>query len=685
MQKKLTWQNVNDIVNLHKGRNLTYIELYKKFFMRVMDRQIKLDKKEDTKWMSNISSPILYMLTMAVYGMYQDSKVAFEVYKKIKIAKSEWLDDTEQAEYKKQVEEANNISNNLIDLFESIYEACDWSEEFDLSVLDAIILGNGFGWIWYDKSEETYEVMNPKTTLKDKITEKINIPTTFRIVPLNFYTEVSANSQKKAKINMVRKILTAETINKNYKVYGVNYIEDTSKTPTLLESKDWNMVLRFLIFNNMPFITTLKSLGWAKTISGVESTAWDLAAIHTDIWSDNNYGIWKDLHEVYEIHTNETIQIFVDWEDLWMFSRLGPWKEKPIYKIAFRDGLNGLYDMWVGTIGYNFHKVVDGFLNLRIDNDRLAASAPMVVNADDNYFEGMDYLQQHPGKLIKVKDVNQWPKPIQYNGNQWGIANSEVNMLWKTVQDAVGVSWYKMGIQQKVERAAKWVSELVEAADASMKSFISSIAKAKWFIAKYVTLLALYYMDDETIFKMCGNKELKKSVDISDFVKDYSFNYNIQSVSSLRERQELEIIKGIIRDYAWAVRPDGTPVMNQEAGFRMIIEKSWAPEDLLLTGEKALEYMKKQIQNNAELKKLEVESMPQQPWVPSPGGEATPPTVWAATPMEIPWGIIPPVGVQPAPKIWAVPAPGIQWGSLGEWMAQPTNILWINQQPWGIG
>jgi len=115
--------------------------------------------------------------------------------------------------------------------------------------------------------------MNPKTTLKDKITEKINIPTTFRIVPLNFYTEVSANSQKRAKINMVRKILTAETINKNYKVYGVNYIEDTSKTPTLLESKDWNMVLRFLIFNNMPFITTLKSLGWAKTISGVESTA----------------------------------------------------------------------------------------------------------------------------------------------------------------------------------------------------------------------------------------------------------------------------------------------------------------------------------------------------------------------------------------------------------------------------
>jgi hypothetical protein len=31
---------------------------------------------------------------------------------------------------------------NIIDLFESIYEKCDGSEEFDMSVLDAIILGN---------------------------------------------------------------------------------------------------------------------------------------------------------------------------------------------------------------------------------------------------------------------------------------------------------------------------------------------------------------------------------------------------------------------------------------------------------------------------------------------------------------------------------------------------------------
>jgi hypothetical protein len=33
---------------------------------------------------------------------------------------------------------------------------------------------------------------------------------------------------------------------------------------------------------------------------------------------------------------------------------------------------------------------------MRVDNDRLAGTSPLVVNADDNYFDGMDYLEQFP-------------------------------------------------------------------------------------------------------------------------------------------------------------------------------------------------------------------------------------------------------------------------------------------------
>lgn len=662
--KKLSFDDVKKIVSVHKARNITYIELYKKFFMRVMDRQVELDKKESTRWMSNISSPILYMLTMAVFGMYQDSKVAFEVYRKIKRSKWVWLTEDEQKAYDEEVTKTNKISNNIIDLFESIYEKCDGSDEFDMSVLDAIILGNWFWWIGYEKSESKYKVTN-KDWWEDEIIEKINIPNVYRIVPLNFFTELSANSQRKAKINIVRRVKTAERINADYEIYWIKYTTSVDSKWDILEKKDWNMVLRFIIFNNMPFITTLKEL-WLNSDT-TNTLDWDV--MHTDIRSDNNFKIGDDVHEIYEVHTDTTIQIFIDGVDQWwLFPRLGPWKEKPIYKIWFRDWLNWLYDIGIGYLWYNFHKVIDSFLNMRVDNDRLAGTSPLVVNADDNYFDGMDYLEQFPGKLIKVKDVNQWPKKIEYSTSWSSVANQEIELLWKTVQEAVGVSWYQLWVQQKVERSAKWVSELIESADASMKSFISSIAKAKWFIAKYITLLALEYMDEDSIENMSWNRNLKEDLEITSFINDYSFNFNIQSVSSLRERQELEILKWIIKDFGQVTRPDGTPLFDQEDWFRQVLEKTWAPESLLLTEDEALEYMKAQITRNAELKKLEAWSLP-------PGWTNE---KWEPLPQE--WWIVPEVGVKPEMGGGAAPVPGTQWWSLWAGMPGAPNQLWNNWQ-----
>jgi len=45
------------------------------------------------------------------------------------------------------------------------------------------------------------------------------MPNIYRIIPLNFYTEVSAPTQQKAKINIIRKIKTATNINKDYGIY----------------------------------------------------------------------------------------------------------------------------------------------------------------------------------------------------------------------------------------------------------------------------------------------------------------------------------------------------------------------------------------------------------------------------------------------------------------------------------
>lgn len=686
---KLSFEDVKKITGLHKGRNLVYSELYKKYFMSTMDRQAELDKKAETRWMSNISSPIIYQLVSAVFGMYQDSKVAFEVYRKIKKAKDEELTPEEQKIHDEEVKKTTKISNQIIDLIEYIYDNTDGSEEFDMSVLDAIILGNGFWGIGYEKSEETYEVIDPKTQGKMKISEKNDTPNIYRIVPLNFFTELSAPTQQKAKINIIRKIATAQRINSMYSAYGVKYAEPKErKNEDIIEKKDWNMVLRYLIFNNMPYITTKKNLWW-----DTENSVANWNGMHTDIFTDNSYEIGKDIHEIYEIHTDETIQVFVDGVDLGIFARLWPRKKKPIYKLSFKDGVNWLYDIWVWYLWYNYHKVVDGFLNMRVDNDRLVGSSPLIVNSDDNYFDGMDFLEQYPGKLIKVKDVNMSIKPLQLQSNWATVANSEVDLLWKTIQDVVGVSWYKMWVQQKVERSAKWVSELVDSADASMKSFINSIAKAKSFIAKYITLLAITYMDKESLIKILGNDDLQTELKIEDLISEYSINFDIQSVSSIRDRQELETMKGIVRDFWGSARPDGTPLLDQEFAFRTIIEKSGMSNDLILTDEEALEYMKEQVKRNAELKTYESSLMPQ--WEVVPGQELTQKTTnpdgtsntttQKTTPVEnMPpeWGIVPDfnanAGVQQT--IWLPAQPGIQWGSTGAWDTKATNPTWQNWQ-----
>jgi hypothetical protein len=62
-------------------------------------------------------------------------------------------------------------------------------------------------------------------------------------------------------------------------------------------------------------------------------------------------------------------------------------------------------------------------------------------------------------------------------------------------------------------------------------------------------MLALNYMDDDTIEKMSGLSDLKSKVDLTDFINDYSFNFNLESISSLRERQEIELLRNTIRDY----------------------------------------------------------------------------------------------------------------------------------------
>ena len=656
--KKLTFDDIKIIVSTHAARNETYIELYKKFFMRVMDRQVELDRKKTTKWMANISSPITYMICMAIYWMYQDSKVAFEVYRVIKKAK--WEDVTDE-----ETKDVEVTSNALITMFENIYDKCDWSDEFDKCVLDAIILGNGFGWIGYEKSEDTYEVIweNGK---KEKIEEKVSLPNVYRIIPLNFFTELSANSLQKSQYNIIRKVKTAQRINEDYKIYGKTYVEKKDVSPQILIEKDWNMVFRFMIFNNMPWVSTLDALGLKDTYDWKYYWTWEYWQQHTDIFTDNSYEIGWALHEVYEVHTDKTMQVFIDWEDFGTFARLWPWKEKPFFKLSFRDWLNGLYDIWAWMLCYPFHKTTDAFLNMRIDNDRLAWTQPLIVNSDETEFDWTDVMEWYPWKIVKVRDVNASVKEMWISWTGAWAASNEVQLLWQTVQEAVWVSWYKLWVQQKVERSATWVEELIQSADAAMKSFISSVAKAKWFIAKYVVILALYYMDDETLEKMSGMSWLRDKLDLTDFINDYTFRFDISSISSLRERQEVEDLVAFLRDYQGMTRPDWTPLVDTDVAVQELISKKRLNTDLYMNKEKAQEYMQEQISNNWQ---MNAQNLAENPMAMAEWGEEWIVPEQAEVPSDI--------------SMWMPWTPWVQAWSQGSATARVTNPLWNNQlTPW---
>ena len=68
-------------------------------------------------------------------------------------------------------------------------------------------------------------------------------------------------------------------------------------------------------------------------------------------------------------------------------------------------------------MAYPLHKVIDSFLNMRIDNDRLSGSAPILANSDETVFDGADVMKRYPGKILKVKDTERSAKKMEINNN----------------------------------------------------------------------------------------------------------------------------------------------------------------------------------------------------------------------------------------------------------------------------
>jgi hypothetical protein len=57
-------------------------------------------------------------------------------------------------------------------------------------------------------------------------------------------------------------------------------------------------------------------------------------------------------------------------------------------------------------------------------------------------------------------------------------------------------------------------------------------------------------MEKDDIIAICGNSDLQEKLKIEDLIKEYTVTFDIQSSTVLRERQELDAMKSVIRDYS---------------------------------------------------------------------------------------------------------------------------------------
>lgn len=639
MVKKYTFDDVKQVVAINHARNVSFLEYYKNDAQYVMDRQLLLDSDDDTKWQANIKSPTTFYLSRSLYGMYQTAQTTFDITSK---------------------ETVSEVGKKMLTINEHYFDINDTREWLDRIALDGILLGTWFGQIVSRKISD--EIRYTWSKGKIKKNKEYTIPSIEYINPMNIFIDPAAKSIYNSRFVIIRKIINKGNIDSYYShvLWGKTTKKEIFEWGEIVEPKDWDMVVRYMMFNNMP---------WVEWAGYRKLTNWLSQNQHYDILTDNSFTFWErkdnkyvwDLLEVYELHTDDTIQVFVNGIDIGTKEKDTIRRKKPFFSIKLKSWLDFIHWVGVGHLAYHLQKMADMFENLKLDSARLEATAPIAVDSGEAFFDGQNTFKPMPWKIVRVTDTAKSYKKIEYGYNP-NIAWDQVEPLTKQIQDSLWLSWYSMGVQQKVERVARWVQELVESVDRGFADFVNSYGRAMSFIQKYRAIMTVSSVDKEYLDRVVDDATDVKNIQIEDIVYEYKFGFNLSPMQKAKDSADVAALISFLQTGGNMMRPDGTPLVDNEFVIDQLIQKMNLPEWTKLTQEEALDYMKKQIANNAELKKMEQWQLPEpMPW-------------------QDPQWVVPDFNTKKdLGNLWAAGGtPWVQQGSIaGE--AKATNVEWVNQ------
>ena len=541
MKSPIEWDNLETYVRTQMESKVEYAtELYKNYYLYNQDRKQDLIKDKE-EWRFNIKSPLTYMFINTIYTMILDSDIRFVAIDR-------------RGKYSK-----TNLVDEILDMWDYLFTTTDSKESLYSAIFDAILL-----WWWcykidYDNTNNTVKYKN-KYWEYENISYKNDFPVMKYVSPTNLFVYWMARTIDSARMIIERLLIPSKDIEAQYKKYGLKLKKDKIRDEGIyIDTKDYEAIKI-----NMPFFNTPDG---------------------RDIIDDETYDIKNKLLEVYEVHTKNTVTIFINWVDHWTFERFWPFSNYP-YKV-----LSAQKSPWsVFAPGYWYvikplQDAYDALLNTRMDNVQLVMNKQFLMDSSASLFGNNNTIKIKPWLIHKVKDINAI-KELDITEVKWSWYQ-EITQLFEMIQGLTWVSWPMMWRQDKVERTATGAELLKAAADRQRAPLLETVSKAMADTLKQFLVLSLSLMSDETFDRILWEDNTLKTLNPVDVLRDFDFNFEMTSMKSqamsIEREQLLQAIQAI-----WPVATaDGAPVLDVRPLVEKLLSTFWLQDDALLEPEEA--------------------------------------------------------------------------------------------------
>lgn len=531
MHSPITFADLKTLVQEDVDLRFPYItKKYKNYYMYQGDRSAELSKT-DEKWRSNLKSPITNMFQNKIHNQILNADRRYSA----TYTGTKFQDE----------DTATQATTEMIERADFIFSKDDTQSASNGAIFDAELLWRGISRLAYKYIKRDRKYLNKDGAGTKTATYKEDRPFLYYVSPYNFFIDRAATTKKNARFIIERRLLSDDMINVDYKIYGISITTDIKKKLDLAKSyvisKDYESIKK-----NIPIYNTDEL---------------------RDIVDDDRFNIRNPLREVFEVHTLDTISIYINEEYMWTFAQLWPNPNFKYYITKFKENPWVMRSLGIGHVVEPVQDMYDKITNLRLDNVMLSVNKIFLTESDMNIFGNSKRMKAKPGDVIKVTDVNTF-KTLE----MWEIKESayrETDVMFSLAQGTTWVSNYWLWMQNKVERVAGATDMMQETQDSQIKPLLDSIRTNMAEIMKDMLIYTLAYTDIDVIDKVLGPDNILKTLDVNDLVNDFEFDYNIDSnkkkYDAVTRTQYLDVLKIT----SWLVDVNGRPVVN----LRGILEK----------------------------------------------------------------------------------------------------------------